>query len=79
MIGVTQIHVNTVLCRSIPGFREIGISDNGSLGGGKVDGLDTDGKSLLQVLQDVAAGAFRSCVIKQLFERLQLNQDYHVF
>lgn len=53
-------------------------SDDGSLGGGQVDGLDADGQGFLQVLQDVTARAIWRCIVQQLFEWLQLNQDYHV-
>ena len=55
-----------------------GGSDDGSLGGGEVDGLDADRQRLLQLLQDVTAGAFWGCVVQQLFEGLQLDEDHHV-
>lgn len=53
-------------------------SDDGSLGGGQVDGLDAGGQGFLQVLQDVTAGAVRGRVVQQLFERLQLDEDHHI-
>lgn len=53
-------------------------SDDGSLRGGQVDGLDADGQRLLQVLQYFTARAVWGSVVEQLFEGLQLNQDHHV-
>lgn len=48
-------------------------SHDGALGGGQVDGLDADCQGFLQILQDVATGAVRWCVVQELLERLQLN------
>ena len=54
-------------------------SDYGPFGGGQVDGLDPNGQSLLQVLQDFAAGAVGRRVVQECFKTLQLDQDHHVF
>lgn len=53
-------------------------SDDGTLGGREVDGLDANSQGFLQVPQDVTAGAIWRRVIQQLFKWLQLNQDHHV-
>lgn len=53
-------------------------SNDGSLGGGQVDGLDAHGQGFLQVLQDVAARTVGGCIVEQLLEWLQLDQDDHV-
>lgn len=58
--------------------REFGASNDGALGGGQVDGLDANGQSFLQVLQDVTAGAIRRRIVQQLLKWLQLDQDHHV-
>lgn len=55
-----------------------GGSDNGSLGGGQVDGVNASGKGFLQVLQDVTARAVGRGVVQQLLEWLHLYQHYHV-
>lgn len=43
-----------------------------------MDGLDPGRQGLLQVLQDVAAGAVGRSVVQQLLERLQLDEHHHV-
>lgn len=53
-------------------------SDNGTLGGWEVDGLDASSQGFLQVPLDVTAGAIWRRVIQQLFKWLKLNQDHHV-
>lgn len=56
--SVTQMHLNSVSCLSFSSdqyflflcFQGVRRSDDGSLGGGQVDGLDAGGQGFLQVL-----------------------------
>lgn len=81
-LGRISVQCRVSLCCRIViscGFTEIHSSDDGPLGGGQVDGLDADSQGFLQVLEDVTAGAVGRCVVQQLLERLQLDEDHHVF
>lgn len=60
-------------------------SHHGTLGGGEVDGADSHGQILLQLLQDVrvdagaGGGAFWGRgLIQQLLEAVEFNEQHHV-
>lgn len=55
-----------------------GASNDGTFGGGQVDGLDAHGQSFLQLVEDVSTGAVRGSIVQQLLKRLHFNQDHHV-